>query len=302
MIKAENTLIVITGPTASGKSALAVDMAERLGTEIINADSRQIYQGIPIATAMPTREDRERVAHHLIDFLPLDSYYSASRYEEDSIAIASRLIEEKGTAVVCGGSMMYVDALCNGIDEIPTVPDSIRGALSEEFQMKGVDWLLSELEREDPEYYSKVDRKNIKRVFHAVEIIRTSRCTYTSLRQGCRKERPWRIVKIGLNSDRELLFGRINRRVDRMIQAGLEDEAARVYALRHLNSLNTVGLKEMFEVIEGRMERSVAIERIKKNTRVYAKKQLAWWRRDPELKWLDFTSPRLVDDALAILS
>ena len=275
-------LIVITGPTASGKSALAVDLAERLGTEIISADSRQIYQGIPIVTAQPTPEERARVRHHLVDMLPLEAYYSAAQFEEDALRIARRLMAEHGVAVVCGGSMMYVDALCNGIDLLPTVPDDIRLGLKEEQAEKGDEWLLGELERLDPEYYAIVDRKNMKRVFHAVEIIRTAGVTYTSLRKGEKKEREFEIEKYAIDWPREQLFDRINRRVDLMVEAGLEEEARRVYPLRHLNSLNTVGLKEMFAYFNGDMDFHTAVERIKKNTRVYAKKQLTWLRRGTE--------------------
>lgn len=278
------SLIVITGPTASGKSALAVDVARRLGTEIVSADSRQIYRGIPIVTAMPTPEQRAAVPHHLIDMLPLDAYYSAARFEEDALAIIRRLIAEKGTAVACGGSMMYVDALCHGIDELPTVPDEIRSTLQTMHRMKGDEWLLERLRLLDPEYYAAVDRKNMKRVFHAVEIILASGKTYTSLRTGQRHEREFDIIKIMLDAPRAVLFDRINRRVDRMVADGLEDEARSVYHLRHLNSLNTVGLKEMFAWFDGTMGRHTAIERIKKNTRVYAKKQLTWRKREND--WL----------------
>lgn len=274
------TLIVITGPTASGKSALAVDVAERLGTEIISADSRQVYTGIPIVTAMPTAEERARVRHHLIDMLPLDAYYSAACFERDALAVARRLMSERGVAVVCGGSMMYVDALCHGIDELPTVPDAIRDELRDQLAGRGADWLLSELERLDPEYYAIVDKKNTKRVFHAVEIIRASGATYTSLRTGKKRDRDFRILKFSLDMPREQLFSRINARVDAMVAQGLEQEARSVYGLRHLNSLNTVGLKEMFSWFDGTMQREEAIERIKKNTRVYAKKQLTWHKRD----------------------
>lgn len=276
-------LYVITGPTASGKSALAMELARLLGTEIIGADSRQIYQGIPICTAAPTPEERAAVKHHLVEFLPLDRYYSASMYEEDALRIARELMARNGTAVVCGGSMMYVDALCHGIDELPTVPDEIRQRLKEKCEARGAEWLLGELERLDPEYYRKVDRNNLKRVFHAVEIILASGKSYTSQRTGVRKQREFDIRKICVDMDREELFARINRRVDAMVAAGLEEEARRVYPQRHLNSLNTVGFKEMFAWFEGRMERTEAIERIKKNTRVYAKKQLTWWKRDPEI-------------------
>lgn len=276
-------MYVITGPTASGKSALAVDLARRLGTEIISADSRQIYQGIPIVTAMPTPEERAAVKHHLIDMLPLDAYYSASQFEEDALRIAEDVMNRTGSVVVCGGSMMYVDALCHGIDELPTVPDSIRQGLMKEHAEKGDAWLLDQLQNLDPEYYGKVDKKNIKRVFHAVEIIRAAGKTYTELRTGERRSRPFEIKKYMIDMPREMLFSRINRRVDAMVADGLEEEARRVYPQRALNSLNTVGLKEMFAMFEGTMPRDVAIERIKKNTRVYAKKQLTWWARDREI-------------------
>lgn len=279
----KGTAYVITGPTASGKSALAVRLAHQLGTEIISADSRQIYTGIPIVTAMPTPEERAEVRHHLIDFLSLDEYYSAAMFEQDSLDIARRLIQERGSVVVCGGSMMYVDAFCHGIDELPTVPDDIRFGLKAEHDDKGDEWLLAELARLDPEYYAMVDRKNMKRVFHAVEIIRASGQSYTSLRTGQKKGREFEVRKMCLTMPREQLFDRINRRVDAMVEAGLEEEARRVYPLRHLNSLNTVGLKEMFAMFDGKIDLHTAIERIKKNTRVYAKKQLTWWKRDPDI-------------------
>lgn len=296
------TLIMITGPTASGKSALAVDIAECLGTEIISADSRQIYKGIPIATAVPTDEERRRVRHHLVETLPLDAYYSASEFETDALGIIRRLLADRGVAVACGGSMMYVDALCHGIDELPTVPEEIRQGLMQEHSERGDDWLLSELSRLDPEYYKQVDRKNIKRVFHAVEIIRTSGVTYTSLRTGTRRERDFRIVKVLLEAERPVLFDRINRRVDSMVEAGLEEEAQRVRPLRHLNSLNTVGLKEMFAWFEGKMTRTEAIERIKKNTRVYAKKQMTWRKGDRSWMRFDISDKNIVQKIIGLYS
>lgn len=289
----EQTLIVITGPTASGKSALAIETALRFGTEIISADSRQIYSGIPIATAMPSPEELAAVPHHLINMLPLDAYYSAALYEEAALKIARKIMDEKGTAILCGGSMMYVDALCHGIDELPTVPDSIRAELENDLKEKGDEWLREELRKLDPEYYSKVDLLNTKRVFHAVEIIRTAGKPYTLLRTGERRKRPFRILKYMLAPDRPTLFERINSRVDAMVKAGLEEEARRVYPLKHLNSLNTVGLKEMFAWFDGTMDYVTAIERIKKNTRVYAKKQLTWWARDNDIIPLDSTCPRI---------
>ena len=276
-------MYVITGPTASGKSALAVELARELGTEIISADSRQIYTGIPIVTAMPTDEERAVARHHLIDMLPLDSYYSASQFEEDALKIATDVIGRTGSVVVCGGSMMYVDALCNGIDELPTVPENIRQGLMAEHAERGDEWLLEELHSLDPEYYEIVERKNTKRVFHAVEIIRSSGKSYTSLRIGKRRERPFSIKKLVIGMSRETLFGRINGRVDAMIAQGLEEEARSVYPLLALKSLNTVGLKEMFAMFDGTIDRPTAIEKIKKNTRVYAKKQMTWWKRDPSV-------------------
>lgn len=296
------TLIMITGPTASGKSALAVDVAERLGTEIVSADSRQVYRGIPIVTAMPTAEERARVRHHLVDMLPLDAYYSAAEFERDALRVAGSLLDSRGVAVAVGGSMLYVDALCHGIDALPTVSDAVREGLRREHERLGDEWLLDELRRLDPEYYDTVDRRNTKRVFHAVEIIREAGVTYTSLRTGARRERDFRIVKVLLEAPREILFDRINRRVDAMVADGLEEEARGVYHLRHLNSLNTVGLKEMFAMFDGTMERHTAIERIKKNTRVYAKKQMTWRRGDTSWTRLDITRPGLADTVLACLS
>ncbi|MDE6096398.1 MAG: tRNA (adenosine(37)-N6)-dimethylallyltransferase MiaA [Muribaculaceae bacterium] len=281
-------LIVITGPTASGKSALAVSLALRLGAEVISSDSRQIYHGIPIVTATPTPEEMCGVTHHLIDVLPLDAYYSASEFEQDALRIARRQFEECGVAVVCGGSMMYVDALCNGIDDLPTVPEEIRSGLMEEWKEKGDAWLLERLALLDSAHYANVDKKNMKRVFHAVEISMTAGVPYSSLVTGKKKERDFNILKICLDGAREKLFARINSRVDKMVEIGLEEEARGVYHLRHLNSLNTVGLKEMFAWFDGVFTKDEAISRIKKNTRVYAKKQLTWYKRDPDMMRLDF--------------
>lgn len=290
-MKSQNTLYVITGPTASGKSALAVELARMLDTEIISADSRQIYQGIPIVTAVPTEEERSGVVHNLMEMLPLEAYYSASEFEQDALRISSRLFEERGCGVVCGGSMMYIDALCNGIDDLPTVPDSIRNSLMDEWKTKGDVWLLNELLRLDQDYYKRVDQNNLKRVFHTVEITLTAGKPYSSLLTGQTRQRDFRIVKVALGGSREHLFDRINRRVLNMVSSGLEEEARSVYARRDLNSLNTVGLKEMFAWFDGKMTKEEAIARIQKNTRVYAKKQLTWHKRDEGLVWLDFEDP-----------
>ena len=281
------TLIVITGPTGIGKSATAIDLAQRLSTEIISADSRQVYKGIPIITAAPTEEERSIVPHHLVDFLELDEYYSASLFEQQALSLLDQIFRRSDYAVVCGGSMMYVDALCNGIDELPTIPDNIRQQLMQEHADNGNDWLLQRLEQLDPVYYNQVDRQNTKRVFHAVEICLASGKPYSSLRTGTRQSRPFRIIKTALTADRQLIFDRINFRVEKMLEMGMLDEARSVYHLRHLNSLNTVGFKEMFRYIDGEWDLPTAIARMQKNTRVYAKKQMTWYQRDPLIHWID---------------
>lgn len=281
------TLIVITGPTGIGKSATAIDLSQRLSTEIISADSRQVYKGIPIITAAPTEEERSIVPHHLVDFLELDEYYSASLFEQQALSLLDQIFRRSDYAVVCGGSMMYVDALCNGIDELPTIPDNIRQQLMQEHADNGNDWLLQRLEQLDPVYYNQVDRQNTKRVFHAVEICLASGKPYSSLRTGTRRSRPFRIIKTALTADRQLIFDRINLRVNKMLEMGMLDEARSVYHLRHLNSLNTVGFKEMFRHIDGEWDLPTAIARMQKNTRVYAKKQMTWYQRDPLIHWID---------------
>lgn len=281
------TLIVITGPTGIGKSATAIDLAQRLSTEIISADSRQVYKGIPIITAAPTEEERSIVPHHLVDFLELDEYYSASLFEQQALSLLDQIFRRSDYAVVCGGSMMYVDALCNGIDELPTIPDNIRQQLMQEHADNGNDWLLQRLEQLDPVYYNQVDRQNTKRVFHAVEICMASGRPYSSLRTGTRQSRPFRIIKTALTADRQLIFDRINLRVEKMLEMGMLDEARSVYHLRHLNSLNTVGFKEMFRYLDGEWDLPTAIARMQKNTRVYAKKQMTWYQRDPLIHWID---------------
>ena len=279
------TLIVITGPTGVGKTAAAIEVAQHLGCDIINADSRQIFKGIPIGTAAPTPEEQALVRHHLVQFKELDEYYSASQFEADVMALLPSLFKQGDYVVMCGGAMMYVDAVCNGIDLIPDISDEVRQAVKQEWQERGINPLLEELQRLDPIYYEQVDKQNPKRIVHAIEVCRQAGVPYSSLRTGQAKPRPFNIIKIGLNIERELLFDRINRRVDAMIEQGLEKEARSVYYLRHLNSLNTVGYKEMFAYFDGTMDRQTAIERIKKNTRVYAKKQLTWFKRDTTITW-----------------
>lgn len=273
------TLIVITGATASGKTSLAIDVASRLGCHIISADSRQIYRGIPIATAAPSSRQLAEVPHHFVGILGLDEYYSAAQFETDVMALLPRLWNENRYAVMCGGSMMYVDAVTRGIDEFPTVSEEVRRHTYNIYREHGIDRLRKELESVDPVTYARIDLNNHKRMIHALEISIEAGVPYSSLCTGRVKERPFRVVKVAVDYPREALFDRINRRVMQMIADGLEEEARSVYHLRNLNSLNTVGLKEMFAMIDGTMDRDTAIARIQKNTRVYAKKQLTWLRR-----------------------
>ena len=280
-----NTLIVITGPTGVGKSDTAIEIAQSLSAEIISADSRQLYRDIPIGTAAPTSEQQALVKHHFVGTLGLDEYYSAAQFESDVMQLLPQLFERNPYVVMCGGSMLYIDAVCKGIDEIPTISDAIRNQVYAEYEQHGLDYMLQRLKELDPQHYEVVDRKNHKRVIHAVEICLQAGCTYTQLRTQTTKQRPFRIIKIGLNLPREQLFDRINRRVLAMVEAGLIDEARRTYPLRHLNSLNTVGYKELYAHFDGTMDYDTAIARIQKNTRVYAKKQLTWYAKDKDMQW-----------------
>lgn len=280
-----NTLVVITGPTGVGKSDTAVWLARELNAEIISADSRQLYRDIPIGTAAPTAEQMAEVKHHFVGTLSLEEYYSAAQFEDDVMQLLPQLFARSPYVVMCGGSMMYVDAVCKGIDNIPTISDEIRREVVERFERDGAEAMREELRRLDPIYYNQVDLKNHKRVIHAVEICLQAGRPYSELRTNSVKQRPFRILKIGLNLPREQLFDRINRRVEKMIEAGLIDEARRFYPQRHLNSLNTVGYKELFAWMDGTMDYDTAVARIQKNTRVYAKKQLTWYAKDTDMHW-----------------
>ena len=278
---------VLLGPTGVGKTELSLLLAERLGSPIINADSRQIYKDIEIGTASPTAEELARVEHFFVHTLALDEYYSAAEYEKDVMQLLPQLFQSHDTVLLSGGSMMYIDAVTKGIDDIPTVDEETREMLRDRFEKEGLEPLLAELKLLDPHYYEIVDKRNHKRVVHALEICYMTGKPFTFFRTNSTKERPFRIVKFGLRRERANLFARINARVDKMMEEGLLDEARRVYPLRELNSLNTVGYKEMFKVIAGEWELPMAVERMKKNTRVYAKKQMTWYQHDADIHWLD---------------
>ena len=284
-----NTLVVITGPTAVGKTELCLNIAESYGIPIINADSRQIYSDMHIGTASPTEEQLRRVKHYFVGNLHLGDYYNASMFEQDVLHVLEKEFDGRNDhiALMTGGSMMYIDAVCNGIDDIPTITDHVRQWMKQRLESEGLERLCEELRLMDPEYYAIVDRHNTRRVVHALEICHQTGNTFTSYRVRGRKHRPFAIVKIALNREREVLYERINRRVDSMMAAGLEDEARRLLPYRHENALNTVGYKEMAAYFRGDMDRATAIARIAKNTRVYAKKQLTWLARDPTVIRLD---------------
>ena len=281
------TLIVILGPTGIGKTELSLQVAEHLATPIINADSRQIFSEIPIGTAAPTREQQSRVKHYFVGNHHIDDYYSASMFEEDVMKTLEHIFKESDTALMSGGSMMYIDAVCNGIDDIPTIDEQTRATMKRRLETKGLAALLEELKVLDYEHWKIVDHNNPRRVVHALEICKMTGKTYTSFRQNITKKRPFNIVKIGLTLDRATLYDRINRRVEEMIEHGLEAEARSVYDKRELNALNTVGYKEMFEYFDGMTTLEEAIFKIQSNTRRYCRKQQTWFKRDPSIKWFN---------------
>ena len=279
------TLIVITGPTAVGKTKLTIDIARHYDIPIINADSRQIYRELKIGTASPTTEELALAKHLFVGTKSIEEYYNASMYEQEVLAYLDGHFKDSGLALMSGGSMMYIDAVCKGIDDIPTIRDDIRIRMKERLENEGLEALCEELRQLDPEHYEVVDRKNTRRVIHALEICHQTGRTYTSFRTQQQRERPFRIVKVGLNRPREELYNRINARVDEMMSKGLLEEARSLYPKRHMNALNTVGYKELFNYFEGVWSLEEAVERIKGNTRRYARKQLTWFKRDEDVRW-----------------
>lgn len=278
-------LIVLIGPTGVGKTELSLSVAERFHTSIISSDSRQLYKDLKIGTAAPTPSQLSRVPHYFVGTLELTDYYSAAQYETEVLKKLEELFQTHPVVVMTGGSMMYVDAVCKGIDDIPTVEKETRDLMIHRYETEGLEPLCAELRLLDPEYYRIVDLKNPKRVIHALEICYMTGKTYTSFRTRTQKERPFHIIKIGLTRDREELYQRINQRVNEMIKDGLLEEARRVYPYKHLNSLNTVGYKEIFKYLDGEWELPFAIEKIKQNSRIYSRKQMTWFKRDTEITW-----------------
>ena len=292
------SLIVLLGPTGVGKTALSINIAGHIGSPVISADSRQIYKELPIGTAAPCDEQLSQAKHFFIATQSVSDYYSASIFEEEAISLINNLHETLPQLLLCGGSMMYIDAVCKGIDDMPTVTPEIRETLWEQFNNEGLSTILEELRKTDPIHYSEVDHNNYRRVIHAVEICRMTGKPYSSFRTYRKKERPFKIHKVGLIRERQELFERINNRVDEMINEGFVDEAQKVYHLRHLNALNTVGYKELFLYFDGKYTFDEAVEKIKRNTRVYARKQITWFKRDTAIRWF---SPDNKDDIISYI-
>lgn len=285
-----NTLVVLLGPTGVGKTEVALQIAEHLQSPIINADSRQLFAEIPIGTAAPTKEQQERVKHYFVGTLHLTDYYSAAKYEEDVLQLLNQLFNQQQMALLSGGSMMYIDAVCQGIDDIPTVDEATRRLLKRKLETEGLDALVAELKVLDPEHYKIVDLHNPRRVIHALEICFMTGNTYTSYRKNTKKIRPFNIVKIGLNRPREEMYERINNRVLEMMNQGLIEEAKAVYPQKGLNALNTVGYKELFAYFDGDISLDDAILKIQSNTRQYMRKQVTWFKRDNQIKWFSPTN------------
>ena len=292
-------LIVITGPTAVGKTELCMELAQWLNIPIINADSRQMFRELKIGTAAPTDKQLQQVRHYFVGNLSISDYYSASMYEQDVNKLLAELFTTSSYALLTGGSMMYIDAVCNGIDDIPTVDETTRQLMKQRLAEEGLEALVEELKQLDPEHYEVVDRQNPRRVVHALEICHMTGKTYTSFRKAEKKQHPFQIVKIGLNRDRSELYERINLRVDKMIQKGLVDEARNLTSYRQANALNTLGYKEIFNYFDGIWSFDEAIERIKGNTRRYARKQLTWFKRDATMRWFHPNDVELIKNYIS---
>ncbi|MBQ8055247.1 MAG: tRNA (adenosine(37)-N6)-dimethylallyltransferase MiaA [Paludibacteraceae bacterium] len=294
----EKTLVVIIGPTGVGKTNLSLHLAQTLNTEIISCDSRQFYKELKIGTAAPTEEELQLVKHHFIGNLSIFDLYNAGQYELDAIAKLDELFKTHDQVLMVGGSMLYVDAVCNGIAETPTIDQEVREKLADRLKNEGEDSIRNELKIIDPNYYHLIDKKNIKRMVHALEVFYMTGKPFSSFHTNEKKQRPFNILKIGLNKEREILYNQINQRVDKMIEMGLLEEAKQFYAYKHLNTLNTVGYKEIYNYMDGKYDLDFAINMIKQNSRHYAKKQLSWFNRDNEIHWFN---PENEDEIIAFV-
>lgn len=291
----EKKLIIILGPTAVGKTEFSLQLAEQLHTEILSCDSRQMFREMKIGTAAPTEKELNRVPHHFVGNLSIHDYYSCGKYEIDALAKCEELFQKYDTLIMTGGSMLYIDAICKGIDDVPNIDEDLRKSLWETFETDGLDPLRNQLRLLDPDYYNTIDLKNGKRIIHALEICIQTGQPYSSIRKNSKKERPFVIEKIGITRPREELYERINLRVEKMFDNGLLEEARSLYPYRELNALNTVGYKELFQYFDGNWTLDYAKQMIQQNTRHYAKKQITWFKRDPEIKWIETSDLHLMN-------
>lgn len=294
-------LVVLTGPTGVGKTELSLALAEHLGSPIINADSRQIYKELPIGTAAPTAAEQARVKHYFVGTHTLQQDYNAGMFERDALALLDELFLTHDTVLMVGGAMMYIDAVCNGLDDIPAATPELRAQLQTSYQQQGLSWLQEEVQRRDPDYFAIVDQQNPQRLLHALEVCLASGRPYSTFRSGMRKKRSFDIIKVGLTRERAELYARINARVEQMITNGLEAEARAVLPFRQHNSLQTVGYKEMFAFFDGHCTLSEAVSLIQQNSRHYAKRQLTWFRRDPLVHWIDVSQPNALQQIMGII-
>lgn len=283
-------LIVVVGPTAIGKTRLSIQIAQSLGTEIISSDSRQFYKELAIGTAKPTEEERAQVPHHFVDFLSIEEDYSAGQFERDVLSFLDQFFQHHSTAVMVGGSGLFVKAVCEGLDELPK-DDTVREKLNQRFEADGISPLLEELEALDPEFHQQVDHGNPQRIIRALEVCLASGQKYSSLRKNTVKERPFDILTIGLDGERTWVYDRINRRTEIMMEEGFLDEAKAVFEQRELNALKTVGYRELFDHLKGETTLERAIELIQQNTRRFAKRQLTWFKKNKETHWMDAQNP-----------
>ena len=281
----KNFLLVLLGPTGVGKTDISIDIASHFNSEIISADSRQFYKEMRIGTAVPSSDQLQSISHHFIRFISINDYYSSSLFERDVLGLLPSLFSKNNIVLLSGGSGMYINSVCDGIDDIPDVDPAIRKKYIEKYNEEGIEGLRVILKLLDPEHYAKVDLKNYKRIIRALEICETTGRPYSSFLLKQKRERDFNIIKIGLERTREDLYQRINSRVDYMIEAGLENEARQLYPSRNLNALNSVGYREFFDVFDGKISVEKAIELIKRNSRRYAKRQMTWWARDKEIRW-----------------
>ena len=303
MAPCSKSLLLILGPTGVGKTELSLRVAEHYGCPILNCDSRQIYRSIPIGTAAPTAEEQARVRHYFVATRDLEEGYNAGQYERDALVLLEDLFKTHEMVVMSGGSMLYADAVCKGLDDLPNVPAEIRQEVKAAYEKSGLEWLQAEVQRLDPDYWEIVDQQNPARLAHCIEMCRMTGKTYSSLRTNPNKERPFRIVKVALERPREVLYDRINRRVEQMVKDGLVEEARAVYPKRQLNSLQTVGYRELFAYFDGEYDLDRAIELIQQNSRHYAKRQMTWFRHDKDIHWLNAnesyeTNIHFIDDLL----